>query len=318
MLTVGRRFSAALSTGSIVLALVTAGQAMAQDRDFNRGNDQGRGQDGSVTVFADTDFLGTSESFDGDVPDLGRTRVGNDQLSSVRVPEGCEVTLYSDTDYSGRELRLTRDEASLGRTSVGNDSVSSLRVTCSGSSRIGNSRGSVALFSDTDFRGATESFRGDVPVLGQTRVGNDQASSIRIPRGCEVTIYADTDYGGNSVRLDSDESDLGRTSIGNDQASSMHVNCGGSDGSQSGVTLYTDNDYGGTSQSFSNDVPELGRTRIGNDQVSSIRVPSGCEVTLYADTGYGGEAFVTNRDEAALGRTTLGNDQASSMRVDCR
>jgi hypothetical protein len=83
-----------------------------------------------VTLYHDYDFRGGSETVDHDIPDMAHNPIGNDSLSSIRVPPGCQVTLYSDNNYRGRSLKLYRDEAELGNTDVGNDSVSSMRVDC--------------------------------------------------------------------------------------------------------------------------------------------------------------------------------------------
>ena len=58
------------------------------------------------------------------------TRIGNDSLSSVQVPQGCRITLYSDNNFRGRSIELYDDEPELGRTQVGNDSASSVSVRC--------------------------------------------------------------------------------------------------------------------------------------------------------------------------------------------
>lgn len=83
-----------------------------------------------VTLYEDSYFRGDSETFYEDWPELGGRQIGNDRVSSVRVPEGCTVTLYRDARYRGQSVVLHSDTAELGRTAVGNDSVSSLQVHC--------------------------------------------------------------------------------------------------------------------------------------------------------------------------------------------
>ncbi|MCP4657975.1 MAG: hypothetical protein GY856_21410 [bacterium] len=83
-----------------------------------------------VTLYDDSNFRGRSLTLDDDVADLGPTALGNDRVSSVKVPPGCTVTLYGDAHYRGRSATLDQDSADLGRTSVGNDAVSSVRVAC--------------------------------------------------------------------------------------------------------------------------------------------------------------------------------------------
>lgn len=94
----------------------------------NTGADYGR--EYGVTVYADSDFQGTSETFDRDVADFRRTPFGNDRASSIRVSPGCVAILFRDENFRGRSVRLEGDVESLSSTAVGNDSVSSMQVDC--------------------------------------------------------------------------------------------------------------------------------------------------------------------------------------------
>ena len=67
-------------------------------RDAARGAGGGR-RDRGVTLFRDSDLEGTSQTFDEDVPDLERTRIGARQASSIEVPPGCVATLFSETGF---------------------------------------------------------------------------------------------------------------------------------------------------------------------------------------------------------------------------
>ena len=95
------------------------------------GSGPGSSSHGSgVTLFSDYGYRGASETIRGDIADMKGTRIGNDSLSSIQVPDGCRVTLYSDNNFRGRSIELYDDEPELGRTQVGNDSVSSVAVRC--------------------------------------------------------------------------------------------------------------------------------------------------------------------------------------------
>jgi len=199
---------------------------------FSQGSSGSSSHGGGVTLYGDYGYRGASEEVHGDIVDMKRTRIGNDSLSSVRVPQGCRVTLYSDNNFRGRSIELYGDEPELGRTQVGNDSVSSLRVNCgggsssSGSSHPGGSHGrGVTLYSDNGYRGASETVYDDVVDMKRTRVGNDSLSSVQVPDGCRVTLYSDNNYRGRSIDLYGDEPELGRTRVGNDSVSSIAVAC---------------------------------------------------------------------------------------------
>jgi len=86
-------------------------------------------------------------------------------------------------------------------------------------------RRGVTLYEDSYFRGDSETFYEDWPELGNRQIGNDRASSVRVPEGCTVTLYRDAKYHGQSVVLRSDTAELGRTAVGNDSVTSLQVRC---------------------------------------------------------------------------------------------
>ncbi|MEM8931522.1 MAG: beta/gamma crystallin-related protein [Acidobacteriota bacterium] len=209
--------------------------------------------------------------------------------------------------------------------------------------------GGAVLYDDTGFRGRSVSVRGDVSDLGDTPLGNDRASSIRVDRGCRVTLFADSRFRGRSEVITDDVADLRRTSIGNDRASSLRVDChrddwdrrdrddyrdrrdrrddrrdrdgwndrGGWSG-QKGVVLFEDADYRGRSTLITRDMDSLRHLEVGNDRASSIRVAPGCQATLHSDERFKGRAEVLDDHEPDLGRTRVGNDALSSIEVRCR
>ena len=90
------------------------------------------GQRRGVTLFHDDGFRGGSETFYEDRADLGRSSIGNDNASSIRVDPGCQAVLYRDSNYRGAYAVITSDVSSLRNTEVGNDGASSLQVQCGG------------------------------------------------------------------------------------------------------------------------------------------------------------------------------------------
>jgi len=89
----------------------------------------------SVSLYTDQGFRGKSEVVSGSDPDLSDNAIGNDQVTSIRVPAGYVVTLYSDANYRGRSVVLREDESDLGRTALGNDELSSIRIEWVGTKR---------------------------------------------------------------------------------------------------------------------------------------------------------------------------------------
>ena len=183
-------------------------------------------------------------------------------------------------------------------------------------------RGSVTVYAAGDFRGASETFYGDVPNMKHTRVGNDHASSVRVAPGCTVILYAGGDYQGRSMSLDRDLRSLSGTAVGNDAVSSLQLRCGGRPGGgrgdlSGGVALYRDGGFSGRREVFYQDDSDLRNNRIGCT-ASSVRVARGCRATLYSEPGYRGRSIEVGSDIRNLGGTRLGNDVAASIRVSCR
>ena len=190
--------------------------------------------DRGVTLYRDINFSGTSETFTHDVPDLRSSRVGNDQATSVRVSGGCTARLYQDINYRGGYTEVTKDFRDLRASSVGNDSVSSMQVRCGGGGWGGGdewgdggsaSRHGVTLYRDINFSGVSETFTADMSDLRSSRIGNDQATSVRVGPRCRARLYQDINFGGAYTEVNSDVADLRRSTVGNDSVTSIRVRC---------------------------------------------------------------------------------------------
>jgi len=65
-----------------------------------------------VEVYSDTGKSGSKSLYPvGDYSSLYIGPVGNDSMSSIRIPTGLKVTLYQHTNYGGEQLTL---DANLG------------------------------------------------------------------------------------------------------------------------------------------------------------------------------------------------------------
>ena len=212
--------------------------------------------------------------------------------------------------------------------------LASLAVPAAADDREG-----VTLFDHVHFEGHCKTFYGDVPDVRKAHFGNDRASSIVVPRGCEVTLYRDAYFRGPSITLGRDVADLSYTRVGNDEVSSLSVSCyegrrrdrwyrgGRYDGQRyddrrddrrgAGVIVYADAGFRGRYETFDYADPNLRDNPIGNDTISSIKVAPGCRAVLYSDGGFHGTALVLTESNANLRYSAVGNDRVSSIRVDC-
>jgi hypothetical protein len=48
--------------------------------------------------------------------DVGQLTIGNDSVSSIRVPEGWEATLYHEPGFTGSSLVVTADKGYIGNS----------------------------------------------------------------------------------------------------------------------------------------------------------------------------------------------------------
>jgi len=157
-----------------------------------------------VVVFDEREFVGASDEFDADVPDLtlrvmeGR-RSWNDRIDSFEIrlagrgrndggrgnrddrndsrnPDNRtsrdRICVYEGTNYQGRSQcwDAGEEEKNLNRTNGWNDRISSIRVF---------GRTSVDIYRDADFRGPRLSINGDAPDLDRMNWG-DQVSSFQV------------------------------------------------------------------------------------------------------------------------------------------
>jgi hypothetical protein len=307
--------------------------------------------DHGVTLYRDLNFLGLGQTFDSDVADLRGSRVGDDQATSIRVHGGCRARLHRDPHFRGGYLEVSADIGDLRSTQIGDDSASSIEVRCSGrsdwSDQGGGSTGGswnegsgdswgggsssapygLTLYRDPQYGGVSETFTRDMEDLWDSRIGNDEATSARVSRGCRARLYRDGSYRGAYVEIDSDIPDLRNSPVGDDSISSIQVRCeqsswgnewsGGTGSNAYGVTLHRDPQFRGTRETFDQDVRDLRYSQIGNDQATSVSISRGCRARLYRDPDFRGSYTEIDRDVADLRGSQVGDDAISSLEIRC-
>lgn len=198
---------------------------------WGTGGPGGGSHERGATLYRDRDLAGPAQTFDRDVPDLERTRIGGRRASSIFVSSGCVATLFSEPDYRGRSTTFREADNNLKNTPVGEDSAQSLRVDCGGRPESGRPPArpvpsdGVTLFRDRSLKGPSESFRSDVPDLARTGLGARTASSILVPEGCRATLFSETGFRGRSTTFDESDNNLKNTPVGEDSAQSLRVVC---------------------------------------------------------------------------------------------
>ncbi len=288
--------------------------------------------DWTATLYVDQNYGNVASSFTRDDPDLSNDAVGSNRASSLRVQRGttpeanrCDggagVYLYEHVQYQGRCLKFTSDVADLSTLGF-NNLASSIAV-------VGN--WAATLYIDQNFGGASSTFTGNDPELGNDTIGNDRASSLRVQQGggvpaeyaCNgnegVYVYEHPNFQGRCARFTSDVTDL-RTLNFDDIASSVRLV------GEWTTTLYRDLNFTGIASSFSQEDTNLANDALGDNQATSIRVQRipttpaeyACTgesgVYVYEHPNFQGRCARFTTDVADL-RTLNFDDIASSVRI---
>lgn len=188
----------------------------------NHSNSSAGSRTQMITLYEDCNFRGTSHSLrPGNYVD-NQLGIGNDRLSSIRIPSGMRVTLYTDNNFKGSSR--TFDENVVCMPADLNDKISSIRVTQknnhnSSSNRSGNKM--ITLYVDCDYRGSSHKLGPGTYIDSQLGIGNDRLSSLRIPSGMRITLYTDNNKRGERITLDKSHSCLPHEF--NDRVSSVHI-----------------------------------------------------------------------------------------------
>ncbi len=94
-------------------------------------------QQNSVVLYSECGFRGTARAVAvGDHSKIVNLRFPNDEVSSIRIPQGFEVTIYEDDKFRGAYARLNQDISCFDRS--WDDTVSSLKVTANYVNQNGN------------------------------------------------------------------------------------------------------------------------------------------------------------------------------------
>ncbi len=181
-----------------------------------------------ITLYTGTNFMGRNAILFQSNPDLAQTAVGNNAVSSILVPKGCHVTLYDQSHYQGSFVRLSDNQLNLSKTPLGDNRASSIKIECLPSKILTQGKPAkkqVTLFTGANFTGQSQHFTESQPFLGQTIIGRNTLSSIKMDAGCQVTVYSKGKYQGRKSTFYQDRNRLYGTTIDDDSADSFTMQC---------------------------------------------------------------------------------------------
>lgn len=266
-----------------------------------------------VTLYEHFDYQGQSVRLDRSVEDMGRTRLGLREVSSLKVE--CGLTGGGgfddgDDDGWGDDPWSDGDDRDDGDDSDEDDRQDRRE--------LGDRKGAL-LFSETEYRGRFQFFRTSENDLARLRIGDDSVSSVKVAAGCRLTLFAKPDFSGERAEVSENLPHLRGLAIGADTASSLMVECSkGSVGARRGVTLFADSKFRGKSEQFFDDERRLSESSLGANRVGSVQVAPGCRATLHSRADFRGPSVTLTKDTLTLVGSSIGPDNAASLRVECR
>ena len=160
-----------------------------------------------VTVYEDCNYGGYGVHLppgDYSLQDLRARDVRNDDVAAIRVSGGYQVTIYEHDGFQGRSRTLTRsDDCLLGSGLY--DQVSSISVSqVQPHAFQGFDSFGVTVYEQCGYAGHAVQLPAGHFGLEDLRardVRNDDVSSIKVPRGYEVTVYEHDGFQGRSLTL---------------------------------------------------------------------------------------------------------------------
>jgi len=146
----------------------------------------------------------------------GQLLVGNDAISSIKVPEGLAVRAYEHAWFQGRYIDFTAD-VPVFQTDW-NDVISSLIVY-----RVADGPPKTTSIVALDFpwSRALVLGPGEYPDLNATALGAARISTLLIPRGMRVLLFSAPQFEGESIELTGDT--LQMPAGWDDRAASLRV-----------------------------------------------------------------------------------------------
>jgi|GEM_PF-4025758 len=289
-----------------------------------------------VQLYACSDeyFGGVCQLINQDVPDMTRSRVGNDAISSLKVmfrghsascvPAQGQAAFFSNRNYNGPCVVKNRGAfPSSMAIGLANDSISSIRV--------GNKTQTV-ICSGENYSEDCDLVTANVSDLAKQhgRVKNDSISSAKVqalgeqdcrPSTQQVAIFEDDGFLGPCAVLDiGDYRNSAQFRLRNDSISSILV------GSNAQIEICTDDDFATDCERITRSSGHLSG-RVQSDSVSSLRVqplgahdcaPTATQIAIYENDDFVGPCAVLGPGDYSSLTTAapgLRKDSASSVEV---
>jgi len=280
-----------------------------------------------VQVFADCNFAGRSAKLpvgDYNLAQLKKFGLGNNDISSVKLPRGMSVTVYENDFLRGDSASSAKDVACIDTGSFANR-ITSLSVLSDGGNSLStapakNIASGVTVYAECDYKGRSANLReGEYSNAQLNALGmdNNAISSLQVADGYQIDLFINDFQRGQSGMLNTDN----RCLVGryNDSVTSVVVRKQASvTAATPAITLYANCNFRGGSVQLpagQYDKDTLKNSLVGDNTVSSIKLTEGYKVTIYDGPKYAGQSLVLTGDDDCLDNDDM-NEKLSSMIVE--
>lgn len=164
-----------------------------------------------VTIFEHYGYAGKSQTLTPGKYNMGSLKIGNDRLSSLKVPRGWKVSLYQHANFTGHVKVVTQDNPAITDF---NDQTSSIIVTAPKNDKT------VSIFEHYGYAGKSQELTPGRYNMGSLSIGNDRLSSLKVPEGLRATLYQHGNFQGATRTYTKDNPAIADF---NDQTSSIVV-----------------------------------------------------------------------------------------------
>lgn len=166
----------------------------------------------TATIYNGKEYQGASKSLAAGKYKLTELGIGNDKLSSLKVPDTLKVVLFEHDSFEGRRVICVRDTASLESA---NDQVSSIHIEERGAAQ-------VIIYRDENYKGWSRALSVGKFDTGEFSLADNAVSSIIVPSGFRVKLYQNSGFAGKVLELTADTAALSAQKF-NDSVSSIVV-----------------------------------------------------------------------------------------------
>ena len=173
----------------------------------------------NVTIYQHSNFEGLSQVLPkGSYNDAsGQISIGNDTLSSLKVPQGLVVRLYDHSHFQGPFIDIEKDTPVLSQ--FWHDRTSSLIIYSKDEQPPIMKK--VIIFEHSDYAGNSQILEPGKYNLTDIQLGDNAVSSALVPYGMVLRLYEHPNFEGASIEIRNDTSAIPLD--WNDKASSIEV-----------------------------------------------------------------------------------------------